>query len=61
MKRKEVAQKKKRAPGAGRKTVEDKVKMIPIYIRENRISELGGEIAIRKMVNNYLQPKTNPL
>jgi len=55
MKRKEVEQKKKRAPGAGRKTVDDKIKMIPLYIREKRLSELGGEKVVRTMCTNFLQ------
>ncbi len=54
MKLKQKTEKRTRRPGAGRKHVEDKVKMIPIYMRENRISELGGEKAIQVMVNNYL-------
>jgi hypothetical protein len=39
--------KRTRAPGAGRKRIEDKVRMIPLYIRDSRIAELGGEKAIR--------------
>lgn len=55
MKLKEKTEKKKRAPGAGRKPVEDKVKMIPIYLREKRIEYLGGEEEIRDRVNGFLQ------
>jgi len=54
MKLKEKTAKKTRKPGAGRKHVENKVKMIPIYIREVRIKELGGEKAIQVLINNYL-------
>ena len=39
--------KRTRAPGAGRKSIEDKVRMIPLYIRNSRIDELGGEKSIR--------------
>ena len=39
--------KRTRAPGAGRKRIDDKIRMIPIYIRDSRIAELGGEKAIR--------------
>jgi hypothetical protein len=40
--------KRTRAPGAGRKRILDKVRMIPLYIRDSRIAELGGEKAIRE-------------
>lgn len=39
--------KRTRAPGAGRKRITDKVRMIPLYIRDSKIEELGGEKAIR--------------
>ena len=46
--------KRTRAPGAGRKRIEDKVRMIPLYIRNSRIAELGGEKSIRDMCMEML-------
>lgn len=54
MKLKQKTEKKTRRPGAGRKHVEDKIKMIPLYLRESKISELGGEKIIRTIVGHIL-------
>jgi hypothetical protein len=54
MKRKQIEQIKKVAPGRGRKPVENKVKMIPLYIRSNRLDQLGGESVVREMFNEFL-------
>jgi len=45
---------KKRAKGAGRKPIDNKIKAIPIYIREKRLYELGGESNVRELVNKLI-------
>ena len=53
MNRLELEQKRKRKPGGGRKKSDNKIKMIPIYIRSQQLEEFGGEINFRNKVNDY--------
>ena len=50
-----MEEKKKRAPGGGRKPIADKVVQIDMYVRNSDIEKVGGKARLVKLIRNFLK------
>lgn len=51
--------KRKRAPGGGRKPIADKIVQVDFYLRKSDLEIIGGKANLTKLIRSYLKNYIN--